>query len=47
LIDKAAPSTPPNNPSREGAKEISRAAFNAMPLLEQGAYIRGGGLVKD
>jgi hypothetical protein len=47
LIEKASPSTPPNNPSREGAKEITRAVYNQMDLAAQGAFIRGGGKVTD
>lgn len=30
-----------------GDKQMSRTAFNAMPLDQQGSYVRGGGAVAD
>lgn len=47
LIATPGPSTNPNNPGREGAKEMSRAAYNQMTLQAQSAYIRGGGKLVD
>lgn len=49
LIEKGGPTTPPNNPSRPDAtqKTASRAAFDAMPLAQQAAFMKAGGTLTD
>lgn len=47
LVANATTTTQANNPGRDGAKEITRAAYNQLSLQEQGAFVRGGGKIAD